>query len=278
MSSTDFQITRRGVLTGIAVTASGTLSPRAALADTRALLPGTDVCTLTPEVTEGPYYIDPGLIRRDIREDRDGVPTLVRMQVVDAACAPVVDARVDIWHCDAQGVYSAFGGDSGQSSDKSETFLRGTQMTDARGVAEFMSIYPGWYRGRTTHIHFKVFIEENTVLTGQIFFPDALSEYLYENASAYGGKGERETLNANDSIAEQATHASFAGVREAEGMYLAQLIVGVDPAARSIGRPGERNRDARRGPPPGPPPGDGPPPGGRRLDAHERMKAILPGT
>lgn len=270
-------LSRREALKVIAVTASGTMAPRALWAqesDGSTLLPGSNVCILTPEVTEGPYYFDPKLVRRDIRENRAGVPTVLRLQVFGASCAPIEDARVDVWHCDALGVYSSFGGDSGQVSEKGETFLRGTQMTDAYGRVDFLTIYPGWYRGRTTHIHFKAFVDQANVLTGQIFFPDALSEYLYLNVPAYKRGVIRDTFNDSDGIARSATRASFATVKEDEEVYLAQLIVGVDPAARSVQPVGP---EGGRLPPPGtmPPPGQGP-----RIDGSVSGEArpFIPGT
>ncbi|WP_425051935.1 intradiol ring-cleavage dioxygenase [Psychromarinibacter sp. S121] len=256
-------ISRRGALVGIAVTATGTMLPRALLAqDTPYLLPDTDVCSVMPEVTEGPYYLDDVLVRRDIREDREGVPVLLRMQVVDASCAPIPGARVDVWHCDAQGVYSSFGGgEAGQSSETGETFLRGTQMADDTGLVEFDTIYPGWYRGRTTHIHYKVWLDETNILTGQIFFPDALSEYLYDHAMPYLRDGTRDTVNSIDGIAQQASYAAFADVKEQSDGYVVQLIVGVSPDAVSqdVGMPGG---DRPSGPPPGGETAGGPPPDG----------------
>ncbi len=203
----------------------------------------SNVCMLTPEVTEGPYYFDPGLVRADIREDRPGIPVKLRLQVVTSDCGPIEDVRVDIWHCDAQGNYSGY---SSQGSDTrvdtgGKTFLRGTQMTDSSGTAAFQTIYPGWYASRTVHIHFKVLIDKTQVLTGQIFFPDALSQYIFENAPAYGGRtGKRDTININDSIARQAGERSYAAVREQAGGYDAALVVGIDPRARSMqqGGPG----------------------------------------
>src|SRR5690606_8480 len=104
-------LSRRRALSLIAVTASGTMLAPGSLAQSAdELLPGTDLCVLTPETTEGPYYFDPQLVRRDIAEGRDGVATLLRLQVVDARCRPLPGARVDVWHCDAQGVYSSYGG------------------------------------------------------------------------------------------------------------------------------------------------------------------------
>lgn len=264
-------LSRRRALAAIAVTASGAMLPRALRAQDKnesTLLPGSGVCTLTPEVTEGPFYFDPKLVRRDIREDRKGVPTLLRLQVVRADCSPIADARLDVWHCDAQGQYSAFGGRPGQVSETRETFLRGTQLTDGRGVVEFLTLYPGWYRGRTTHIHVKVFLDQQNVLTGQIFFPDALSEYLYQNVSAYRRDSARDTFNDRDGIAKSATRASFASVKEEADAYLAQLIIGVNPDARSVQTDGPGRG---RRPPPGsmPPPNRGPrsdgsAPGGNR--------------
>ena len=268
-------LTRRRALTAIAATSGAALMPRALLAQSSgALLSGAEVCALTPEVTEGPYYFDPELVRADIREDREGVPLVLRIQVVDAACAPLPGARVDVWHCDAQGVYSSYGGDAGQVSEAGETFLRGTQMADDRGVAEFVTIYPGWYRGRTTHVHFKVFLDEANVLTGQVFFPDALSEFLYLNAPAYAREGARDTLNDGDFIARAATRASHASIKEEDAAYLAQLVVGVDPEAVS--------EDGGR--PPGPPPRDAAMPEGGPgaplegpADEGERRGSLLPG-
>ncbi len=110
-------------------------------------------CVLTPEQEEGPFYIDLARVRRNIVEGRPGVPLALALTVVDAqTCEPIPDAAVDIWHCDALGVYS---GEPSESSE-GETYLRGIQLTDKNGQAEFATIYPGQYPGRTTHIHLKV--------------------------------------------------------------------------------------------------------------------------
>lgn len=252
---------RRGALTLVAVGATGTLLPRLVHADTAALLPGSDVCVLTPEVTEGPYVLDEGLVRRDITEGRPGVPVHLRLQVADARCRPLEGARVDLWHCDAQGLCSGFGGDNGTDSRRGETFLRGSQSVDARGVAEFDTIWPGWYRGRTAHMHVKVWLDSPHVLTAQIFFPDTLSQYFYENVPAYRREVTRDTYNGNDGIAQQATHASFAAVTETAESYLVQMILGIDPMVPSDAPQGRGQptmppgNGPRSGPPPGPPPG-----------------------
>ncbi|MCB1395072.1 MAG: intradiol ring-cleavage dioxygenase [Rhodobacteraceae bacterium] len=249
-------LSRRHALTLLAVTASGTLLPRSLRAQSQDLLADSDVCMVLPEVTEGPYYLNTDLLRRDIRDGKPGVPLLLRLQVVDSACVPLATARVDVWHCDAQGIYSSFGGgDNGQTSTEGETFLRGTQRTDERGIVEFDTIYPGWYRGRTTHIHYKIYLDTRNVLTGQIFFPDALSEYLYLNSPAYQRDRERDTLNATDDIAQQATRAAYAAITEGETAYLAQMIIGVDPGATSQAGQAPGGVPGGDGTTPPPPPG-----------------------
>ncbi|SFM72163.1 Dioxygenase [Methylobacterium pseudosasicola] len=104
------------------------------------------MCVLTPQSIEGPFYVDPKLVRIDITEGRDGIPLRLRLRVIHAGpCTPVADARIDIWHCDARGLYSGY---PGQGDDRSidtsgQTFLRGTQTTDSEGCATFDTIYPG---------------------------------------------------------------------------------------------------------------------------------------
>lgn len=116
-------------------------------------------CILSPEQTEGPYYIAGEKLRRNITEGRPGTALVLRTFVVDATtCRPLRNAAVDIWHADASGVYSGFG--SGASN---RTFMRGIQRTNAKGLAQFRTVYPGWYPGRTVHIHVKVHISGNVV-------------------------------------------------------------------------------------------------------------------
>ena len=233
---------RRQSLALIAVTAvGGTLVPRSALAQQpadAALMPGSDICVLAPEAAEGPYYFDPHLERVDITEGRPGVPITVRLQIVDQACAPLPGARVDLWHCDALGLYSGYPGqgDDGRIDTSGQAFMRGTQFAGPDGIATFETIYPGWYRGRTTHIHFKVWLDTASVLTGQLYFPDALNQFIYDNIAPYSERGfERDTLNSTDMLALRATDAAFAYVKEVADRYLVAMIVGVDPTAKSIG-------------------------------------------
>lgn len=260
---------RRHVLGMLAAAvASGPLSTARAYADfaegsddSSRLLPDGGVCGITPEAVEGPYYVDAKLMRSDIRESKTGVPVRFRLRVVDPACKPIVGARVDVWHCDAPGLYSNY---AGQGDDREhpvgtvgETFLRGTQIADQRGIVEFRSIYPGWYPGRTPHVHLKVFIDRANVLTGQFFFPDALSEFIYRNVAPYSEREPiRDALNDGDFIAKDVGRRSFASVTEEDHDYLVALVIGTDRAARSTAQAGG---PPPFGGPPGAPPFGGPP-------------------
>jgi protocatechuate 3,4-dioxygenase beta subunit len=281
--------TRRGFLGLVPASAAVLLPARQAFAAPEAVATGLDgACILTPQSEEGPYYIDPKLNRSDITEGKPGVPLSLRLRVIDAGlCAAIAGARVDIWHCDARGIYSAFPGQGdGHNIDQSnKNFLRGTQLAGNSGWTEFKTIYPGWYDGRATHIHFKVFLDERTVLTGQTFFPDALNEFIYTNVPDYTGRPrQRMTMNINDGIAADLdpTRLAFCAVKEERERYVATLTVAVDRNAKVA--------EAHRMPPP-PPPGThppgfppGPPPegfhGGPPPRAHvikDRLAALVPG-
>jgi protocatechuate 3,4-dioxygenase beta subunit len=224
---------RRALLSALAL---WPLSFAAAPAWARAAADGAglvaaNVCLLSPETTEGPYYVDPRLVRRDITEGLPGVPLELVLQVVDEGCRPIAGARVDVWHCDAAGNYSGY---ARQGSDRAldtlgETFLRGTQMADAAGVARFQTVWPGWYRGRTPHVHYKVFLDATTVLTSQLFFPDGASELVFRADPYHDRAARQDTDNATDGIARRAGAVAFARVAQAGDGWRAELVVGVDP-------------------------------------------------
>ena len=191
------RITRNGLLTrvgGFAIAALGLGAFRGA-GTARAAIGVSSI--LTPEMTEGPYFIDGEANRRNITEGRPGTRLDLRLQVVNATtCAPISGAVVDIWHADAGGVYSGFG--SGASS---RTFMRGVQKTDRNGVAVFQTVYPGWYMGRTVHIHVKVHVGGSVVHTGQLFYSDTLTDAVYKR-SPYSRRPNRDVRNAQDMIYE----------------------------------------------------------------------------
>ncbi|HWX58054.1 intradiol ring-cleavage dioxygenase [Bradyrhizobium sp.] len=271
--------TRRGFLTLASASAAGLLqSGRAQAATDSTAASADDACILTPQSEEGPYYLDPKLVRADIAEGRPGVPLALRLRVIEAgSCTPIAGARVDIWHCDARGIYSAFPGqgDSHNIDHTGKTFLRGTQMVDGNGWGTFKTIYPGWYAGRATHIHFKVFLDERTVLTGQTFFPEALNEYIYGNVPDYTKRPQqRLVINANDRVAMESDpeHKAYCAVKEERERYVAMLTLAVDRNARV-------SADGLLPPPPGPPPA-GAREGGRPPKAQwikDRLAAVVPG-
>ena len=189
--------------TASAATAAPT---QAASATTAATLP---TCIVRPEVTEGPYYVDEDLNRSDIRSDpgtgavKDGALlalTFRVMQVTSTGCTPLAGAKVEIWHCDAAGVYSDVS-DPGFDTT-GQKFLRGYQVTDANGQATFTTIYPGWYSSRAVHIHFKIHDDtsgQGREFTSQLFFDESLSDQVFAQAP-YASKGQRDTLNSTDRI------------------------------------------------------------------------------
>jgi protocatechuate 3,4-dioxygenase beta subunit len=181
----------------------------------------TGRCVLTPEQTEGPYYIEDALVRSDIREGKAGAPLELRLTAEDASsCEPIENATVEVWHCDALGAYSGF------DAPDEKTFLRGAQRSDRRGEVAFQTVYPGWYQGRTTHIHVKVHVGGQTVHTGQLYFDDAVTRSVYRQAP-YASRGEPTTTNASDGIYASGGRQSTLEVSRAGRGYVGRLALGV---------------------------------------------------
>lgn len=164
---------------------------------------GQPACVVRPEQTEGPFFVDERLNRPDLRTDpaggkvMPGVPldlTFVASRLAERGCAPLPGILVDVWHCDHRGVYS------------DDTFLRGYQVTDARGRARFRTIYPGWYGGRTVHIHFKMrsapAVRPGFDFTSQLYFDDALTDRVYTQ-EPYAARGARPVRNNRDGLYRQ---------------------------------------------------------------------------
>jgi protocatechuate 3,4-dioxygenase beta subunit len=211
-------------------------------------------------MTEGPYYVAGPLLRRDITEGKSGLPLRLRLGVVevsDQSCTPLANAAVDVWHCDAQGYYSGVssnvpGPDANPdlaAQAATQDFLRGVQLTDESGIAEFDTIYPGWYIGRTIHIHVKVHVGGETsgdqyegghvAHTGQIFFDDATSDEVFATGEAYAGRpNEMRTRNSDDGILGQhvdepgfiLTLTPLTADSPANG-FSGTITFGVDPSA-----------------------------------------------
>ena len=160
-------------------------------------------CIVKPALSEGPFFVDDRLDRSDIRTDpstgraRDGVPLTLTFrcaQLRGSSCTALAGAMVDVWHCDAAGLYSGVG----QNNTLGQKFLRGFQTTDSSGRASFTTIYPGWYMGRAVHIHFKIRTGNNE-FTSQLFFDEAVSAEVFSQPP-YATKGQSPTRNARDGI------------------------------------------------------------------------------
>jgi protocatechuate 3,4-dioxygenase beta subunit len=174
-------------------------------------LAGAPSCVVKPALTEGPYFVDEKLNRSDITANADGsgprpgVPLTLAFAVSTVAasgCAPLANALVDVWHCDALGSYSDISA-GGNGNTTGQNWLRGYQLTDASGKATFKTIYPGWYQGRTVHVHFKIRTDAGasggTEFTSQLFVDDAISDAVFASAP-YSTKGNRGVRNDGDSI------------------------------------------------------------------------------
>jgi protocatechuate 3,4-dioxygenase beta subunit len=180
-------------------------------------------CVLAPEMTEGPFYLANEKVRRNVREGQPGVALALQLGVVDASsCKPIKGAAVDIWHADAAGAYSGIG----SNGTSGRTFLRGIQKTDAKGIARFDSVYPGWYQGRTVHIHVMVHVGGNVVHTGQLFFDDTLTDTVFTR-KPYSARGERDVRNSGDSIYSNGGSRSLLGMKRQGTGYLGTISMGV---------------------------------------------------
>ena len=223
----DHTFTRRSTLARFGGLVAAAAGGRALLTDEAtggnlAVESGAVACVLTPELTKGPYYIAGEKLRRDIREGHAGTLLSLRLRLLNAStCKPIKGAAVDIWHADAAGNYSGFGNAVG-----GRTFLRGIQKTDATGLAVFTTIYPGWYQGRTVHIHVKVHVAGSVVHTGQLFFPDSLTDTVYK-AAPYAARGARQVRNANDSIFVNGGKRSILALKKNGAGYIASISMGV---------------------------------------------------
>jgi protocatechuate 3,4-dioxygenase beta subunit len=217
------RVTRRGSLlklggAGVAAALGWKAVDQARGAGPAAVASGAVSCVLTPEQTEGPYFLPGDKVRRDVREGKRGTLLTLKLTVLDVStCKPIKGAAVDIWHCDAVGNYAA---------TSNRTFLRGIQRTDAKGVATFKTLYPGWYPGRTVHIHVKVSLGGNVVHTGQLYFPDSVTDKVYTRAP-YSSRPGRSTRNPDDSIYRNGGSRSTLKLKKVGNAYTGSITMGV---------------------------------------------------
>ena len=216
--------------TGTTPAGAGTAAATSTTPATATVVPN---CVVTPELTEGPYFVDEMLDRSDIRSDpgtgdmSEGVELVLAFNVYEvdgSSCAPISGAMVDVWHCDALGVSSDVQGAQGQK------FLRGFQRTDAAGHAEFTTVYPGWYTGRAVHIHFKVrgtnAAGQDYEFTSQLFFNEDTTDVVHAE-QPYVSQGKRDVLNDADGIFRQSGGQTLIEVSESGGKYAGAFDLGV---------------------------------------------------
>lgn len=195
-------------------------------------------CVVRPELTEGPYYVDEELNRSDIRVDpSDGTTkagallalTFNVSRASSSACEPLADAIVDVWHCDALGVYSDVS-DAGFNT-VGKKFLRGYQVTGTDGIARFTTIYPGWYQGRAVHIHFKIRsaapASSAYEFTSQLFFDDLLTDQVHAQ-EPYATKGQRDLRNSGDGIYNQGGSQLVLNVTQTSDGYAATFDIALE--------------------------------------------------
>lgn len=196
-------------------------------------------CVVIPQETAGPFPMDlsdnPEYFRQDTTEGKEGVSLDLTLNVVDVnnGCTPISNARVDIWYCDKDGAYSGFTRQPGGRDTRGETFCRGIQLTDAVGRVRFRTIYPGWYPGRVTHIHFRVYLNNGLAATSQLAFPDEINNDVY-HTRLYSNRGVNTSVpsNSRDGIFNSppgAFESQLCAVSEngESGGYNAYLNIGI---------------------------------------------------
>ena len=232
----EFRLGRRAALIGLAggalTSVGGLLSP--ALAQTpraftsgnikdavevRDFLESLPQCRISTATVEGPYFIDQRILRSDIRENQPGVPLELELHVANAnaSCHPIKGALVSVWHCNAQGEYSGYlfndpnkfpdldtVNELGHVKERdAERWLRGAQTTDANGKVTFQTIVPGWYTPRAAHIHVRAYLSDKTMLTAQLYFPQALLNTIQSTHRDYKSRGVSIYTNENDVVRDQ---------------------------------------------------------------------------
>lgn len=184
-------------------------------------------CAVSPSETLGPYPSLAEFLRSDIREGKTGVTLALAIAVVNVNnnCQAVTNATVDIWQCDAEGHYSQYSQQGYNGTG--QTFLRGIQLTDANGVANFTTVYPGWYQGRATHIHVEVLQNGASRKVTQIAFPESVNAAVY-STGVYASRGNNPQSNASDMVFADSLASEMATISGSPASgYQATFTVGI---------------------------------------------------
>ena len=211
-------------------------------------------CVVQPQQTEGPYFVDERLLRSDIRQDpatgiaRPGAPLELRLTMTsvaaDGSCTALPGAQVDLWQCDAMGLYSDVR--DRHADTTGQKFLRGHQITDADGLVRFTTIYPGWYPGRAVHIHFKVRSAASTTqaseFTSQFYFDESITDRVHALAPYSAHTGQR-MRNDRDGIFRNGGPQLTLPVSRTPSGYSASFTIGMRPGEA----PPDGGRRGRRG-------------------------------
>lgn len=234
------RLSRRTILSAVGALGAGgvigAVAGAAPAAKSRPRVAGS--CTLIPQETEGPYPLrailsNSSIVRGDVTEGRPGVPlTLqIKLQNINDNCLPISNAAVYIWHCDKDGVYSGYSQPG--VNTVGQTFMRGVQVSDADGAVNFATIFPGWYIGRLTHIHFQVYLANNlggtAIATSQIAFPFDIVRDVYHSSlyAAHGQNTSVTTFAADNVFNDGATYQMLALSGSVAAGYVGTLTVGI---------------------------------------------------
>jgi len=195
-------------------------------------------CALIPQETQGPYPLltilsNSTMLRQDITEGKTGVALklVLKLVNVNASCAAIANTAVYIWHCDKDGIYSGYSQPA--ANTVGATFCRGIQLTDSNGEVSFTTIYPGWYAGRITHIHFQAYLADNLTVaataTSQIAFPQDITTAVY-NSTLYAARGQNTSVasfSADNVFSDGTTYQMATIAGDLTSGYTATLTVGI---------------------------------------------------